>query len=67
MSSKKEDGLIDYSKEVLKKFRSAPETNREMMDQLKALPDKELERIQGEYGRNVLVSNEVKDRGLEEE
>ncbi len=40
-----EEKVMDYAKEVLRKFREPPAPGKEMLDQLKALPDKEVEMI----------------------
>lgn len=58
--------LVDYARKVYEKFRVEPTPNKELMDQLRMLPDGELEVLRDAYRSNIHIGGEVKRRGLEE-
>lgn len=60
------DRFTDYARRVYEKFRVEPTPNKELMDQLKMLPDGELETLRDAYRSNIHIGNEVRRRGLGE-
>jgi hypothetical protein len=45
--------MRDYAVEVLRKFRRDPAPNKELLDQLKTLPDEEVELFRDTYPKLV--------------
>ena len=60
------DEIRDYSVEVLKKFRESPAPDKELLDQLRTLPDELVEQYRDENKGNKVLKEVVEERGLGE-
>jgi len=60
------DEIRDYSVEVLKKFRESPAPDKELLDQLRTLPDELVEHYRDENKGNKVLKEVVEERGLGE-
>ena len=58
------DEIRDYSVEVLKKFRESPAPDKELLDQLRTLPDELVEQYRDGNKGDRTVKKVVEERGL---